>query len=272
MINFEGKYSIYSANNPFIAVVDNLLSDDVIDELAKDIDEHCDFERAKVVSKDGGSEEHYSRTNKVAKNSLDYNKSQAARKFLKIASTLIRLHPAQAEPLQIVKYDLGEQYEPHSDCFSQESLAKNKNFVSSLTSNVASIYTLNLKGIRNSIILNYDSNLNDFGYWYQQLVAESLGKKKKGINPFLSFCPKDHHSLLQLYLDGPRDKIFYVFSSKNYKKLKLNCDFFGKEMQYLKGKSYQDVILSQKNAFLEVLKKKKIPFRHFVFKKNINPP
>ena len=126
MINFEGKYSIYSANNPFIAVVDNLLSDDVIDELAKDIDEHCDFERAKVVSKDGGSEEHYSRTNKVAKNSLEYNKSEAARKFLKIASSLIRLHPAQAEPLQIVKYDLGEQYEPHSDCFSQETLEKNK--------------------------------------------------------------------------------------------------------------------------------------------------
>ena len=58
---------------------------DVIDELAKDIDEHCEFERAKVVSQDGGAEEHYSRTNKVAKNSLEYNKSEAARKFLKIA-------------------------------------------------------------------------------------------------------------------------------------------------------------------------------------------
>ena len=38
-------------------------------------------------------------------------------------------------------------------------------------------------------------------------------------------------------------------------------------MQYLKGKSYQDVILSQKNAFLEVLKKKKIPFREIKVKK-----
>ena len=71
----------------------------------------------------------------------------------------------------------------------------------------------------------------------------------------------------QLYLDGPKDKIFYVFSSKHYKKLKLNCNFFGKEMEYLKRKSYQDVKLSQKNAFLEVLKKKKIPFREIVIKK-----
>ena len=67
--------------------------------------------------------------------------------------------------------------------------------------------------VNNSVILNYDSNLNDLGYWYQQLVAESLGKKGKGINPMLSFGPKDHHSLLQLYLDGPKDKFFTFFNS-----------------------------------------------------------
>ena len=92
-------------------------------------------------------------------------------------------------------------------------LIKNKNFVTSLIQNVASIYSLNLKGINNSVILSYDSDLNDLGYWYQQLVAESLGKKGKGINPMLSFGPKDHHSLLQLYLEGPRDKFFTFFNS-----------------------------------------------------------
>jgi len=78
---------------------------------------------------------------------------------------------------------------------------------------VASIYTLNSIKINNSVILNYDSSLNDLGYWYQQLVAESLGKRGKGINPILSFGPKDHHSLLQLYLDGPKDKFFTFFNS-----------------------------------------------------------
>ena len=38
----------------------------------------------------------------------------------------------------------------------------------------------------------------------QQLLAESLGKNKKGFIPVISNAPKDHHSLLQLYLDGPK--------------------------------------------------------------------
>jgi len=67
-----------------------------------------------------------------------------------------------------------------------KKLIQDKNFISSLIQNVASIYTLNIQDIKNSVILNYDSDLNDLGYWYQQLVAESLGKKGKGITPILS--------------------------------------------------------------------------------------
>ena len=136
-----------------------------------------------------------------------------------------------------------------------------------LSNSIKNLSNINKKKIKVLIFFNYIPELNDFLFWCQQLLAESLGKNNKGFIPVVSNSPKDHHSLLQLYLDGPRDKIFYVFSSKNYKKLKLNCDFFGKEMQYLKGKSYQDIILSQKNAFLEVLKKKKIPFREIKVKK-----
>ena len=104
-------------------------------------------------------------------------------------------------------------------------LINNKNFIKSLIQNVATIYTLNSRGINNSVILNYDFSLNDLGYWYQQLVAESLGKKRKGINPTLSFGPKDHHSLLQLYLDGPKDKFFTFFNFLKYEK-KIKFCFF----------------------------------------------
>ena len=58
--------------------------------------------------------------------------------------------------------------------------------------------------------------------WNQQLIAESLGKKNKGFLPVVSTTPKDHHSLLQLYLDGPKDKIFCIFSSENRSKIKVN--------------------------------------------------
>ena len=149
-----------------------------------------------------------------------------------------------------------------------KKLIKNKNFVLSLIENVACIHTLNLKKINNSVILNYDSSLNDLGYWYQQLVAESLGKKGKGINPTLSFAPKDHHSLLQLYLDGPKDKFFTFFSSsKKEDKLKIFQDIIPNNMKFLKNKKLKFIINAQSDAVKNIFKLKNIPFRQFTFKK-----
>jgi glucose-6-phosphate isomerase len=151
-------------------------------------------------------------------------------------------------------------------------LIKNKNFVSCLIKNVASIYTLNLQGINNSIILNYNSSLNDLGYWYQQLVAESLGKKGKGITPMLSFCPNDHHSLLQLYLDGPKNKFFTFFNTFTAEQDYSIKNFtLPSEMRFLKNRKLKSIINAQFNATKNIFKKKKIPFREISFnKKNEN--
>ena len=147
-------------------------------------------------------------------------------------------------------------------------LINNKNFISSLIQNVASIHTLNSKKINNSVILNYDSSLNDLGYWYQQLVAESLGKQGKGINPTLSFGPKDHHSLLQLYLDGPKDKFFTFFnSSKRENKLKVARGIIPNNMGFLINKNLEFIINAQCNATKNIFKLKKIPFRQITFNK-----
>jgi glucose-6-phosphate isomerase len=80
-------------------------------------------------------------------------------------------------------------------------LIKNKNFLNSLISNVSSIIYFAKNKKFNSIIINYDHNSKNLFNWYQQLVAESLGKKKKGILPIVSNMPKDNHSVMQLYLD-----------------------------------------------------------------------
>ena len=147
-------------------------------------------------------------------------------------------------------------------------LIKNKNFISTLIQNVACIYTLISKKINNSVILSYDSNLNDLGYWYQQLVAESLGKKGKGINPILSFGPKDHHSLLQLYLDGPKDKFFTFFNSSQKKdKFKVSQDIIPNNMRFLKNKNTNFIINAQCNAVKNIFKLKKIPYRQITFNK-----
>jgi len=63
--------------------------------------------------------------------------------------------------------------------------------------------------------LIYNYRLKHFSYWLHQLHAESLGKKNRGMTPITSICPKDHHSMMQLYLDGPKDKFFNIFSPQD---------------------------------------------------------
>ena len=121
--------------------------------------------------------------------------------------------------------------------------ARNKSYLKDSSTKLASI--LQRKKLNNLIFFNYVPQLDKFLYWNQQLIAESLGKKGKGFLPVISPAPRDHHSLLQLYLDGPKDKLFYVFSSDT------------------NNKSLNQIKIAQKNAFLKVLKKKRIPFREF---------
>ena len=141
----------------------------------------------------------------------------------------------------------------------------NQRFI--LSQNVVKLaHIYNLKKIKSIILLNYAPQLNDFLYWCQQLIAESLGKKGKGIIPVVSNAPRDHHSLMQLYLDGPKDKLFYIFSLDLKKKMKINDNIFGKAFDFIANKELSKVIESQKKGLIKVLKKKNFPYREF----NIN--
>ena len=145
-------------------------------------------------------------------------------------------------------------------------IVKSKHFIGNLIANVNSILTLVKQKKFNSIILNYDESSDNLFKWYQQLVAESLGKKSKGILPIISTMPKDNHSLLQLYLDGPKNN-FYTFFSVNEKKaeiFKLNKTF--NALKYLNNKSFTEIISAQKKATEIVFKKEKLPFRSFEIK------
>ena len=123
------------------------------------------------------------------------------------------------------------------------------------------------KKFNNLIFLNYIPQLEKFLYWCQQLIAESLGKNKLGFLPVVSNAPKDHHSLLQLYLDGPKDKLFTIFSYEGKLKKKTKFNMLVKEENFLNKKSLSEIKIAQKNALIKVLKKKDIPFREFKFKK-----
>ena len=156
----------------------------------------------------------------------------------------------------------------NSNHFRQfNSLVKNKKFVKNLLSNVAtSIYLINKKKF-NSVIINYDEKSEDLFKWYQQLVSESLGKKKKGILPIVSNMPKDNHSVMQLYLDGFQNNFytFFIVNENNSERIK-NKDILSSH-NFLKNKNLFEIILAQKNATEIVFKKKKIPYRSFEIQK-----
>jgi glucose-6-phosphate isomerase len=147
------------------------------------------------------------------------------------------------------------------------NLVKNKFFMNALVSNVeATIYFLNAKKF-NSIIINYDEQSTNLFNWYQQLVAESLGKKKKGILPIISVMPKDNHSVMQLYLDGFKNNFFTFFYSHENNSPKINNERVLLEQKFLKNKDINQIIYAQKKATEFVFKKKNIPFRSFEIKK-----
>ena len=143
------------------------------------------------------------------------------------------------------------------------NLVKNKKFMEELIRNVSNIifYLKNKKF--NSVIINYDEASTNLFNWYQQLVAESLGKKKLGILPIVSNMPKDNHSVMQLYLDGFKNNFFTFFFVKEKNSIKINNKTILPDYKYLKNKDINQVMYAQKKATENVFRKKNIPFRSF---------
>ena len=94
--------------------------------------------------------------------------------------------------------------------------------------------------------------------WYQQLVAESLGKRK-GILPIISTMPKDNHSVMQLYLDGNKNNFFTFFNVKEKIQTKSKV-LVTKDFKYLNNKSLYSIFML-KTKQLKMSSAKKIPFR-----------
>ena len=140
-----------------------------------------------------------------------------------------------------------------------------KNYLKDSSTKLA--YLIKKKSFKNLVFLNYTPEVEKFLYWCQQLIAESLGKKGKGFFPVVSSVPKDHHSLLQLYLDGPKDKLFYIFHRNEKSKNKILVKNLSKKIMFLNNKSLDIIKNAQKNSLIKTLIKKGIPFREFSIRK-----
>ena len=147
------------------------------------------------------------------------------------------------------------------------NLVNNKKYLNALISNVSSTLYFLKKKKYNSIILNYDNQSKNLFSWYQQLVAESLGKNNRGLLPIISNMPKDNHSVMQLYLDGFKNNFYTFFYTHDKNSPKIINKTILSSKNYIKNKNLSNITYAQKIATEIVFRKKNIPFRSIEIKK-----
>ena len=125
--------------------------------------------------------------------------------------------------------------------------------------NAAVILTLQERyGINYNINLLYDYTLKNYSYWFHQLFAESLGKNEKALTPMTSICPKDHHSLMQLFIDGSKNKLYNIYQPfLTEESLKFSSLGLGS----IETKTPNELLESQYLSIIKTFKNLKIPPR-----------
>lgn len=121
------------------------------------------------------------------------------------------------------------------------------------------------QGTNMSILMPYIDRLADFGLWYRQLWAESIGKDGKGTTPIRAMGTVDQHSQLQLYLDGPRDKMFSLIFSRAAGTGGLVPKDLADDpsLGYLAGRTLGDLLDAEQRATAETLIRRGCPTRIF---------
>jgi glucose-6-phosphate isomerase len=114
-----------------------------------------------------------------------------------------------------------------------------------------------------SVLMAYCDRLGRFTHWYVQLWAESLGKNGKGTTPLAALGPVDQHSQVQLFIAGPRDKLFTVVTvgAKGHgPRMDAELAKLAGEPGFA-GKTIGDLVAAEARATAETLAKNGCPVR-----------
>lgn len=113
------------------------------------------------------------------------------------------------------------------------------------------------RGIGQAVMMPYLDRLDRFAFWYRQLWAESLGKGGHGTTPIDALGTVDQHSQLQLYLDGPDDKLFtFVLGEHAGRGPVARSALAGKasvDLDYLMNRTMGDLLGASQRATVDTL-------------------
>jgi glucose-6-phosphate isomerase len=119
------------------------------------------------------------------------------------------------------------------------------------------------RGATQTVVMPYIDRLAPFGLWFRQLWAESLGKQGKGTTPIRAQGAVDQHSQLQLYLSGPKDKLYTIIMGEargqgpRYAREQLG----DKALDWLAGRTMGDLLDVSQRATAETLVRNGRPVR-----------
>lgn len=135
-------------------------------------------------------------------------------------------------------------------------------------------YELNKIGVNMVVTMPYTSKLKEYSYWYAQLLGESIGKEmdrcgnkvKCGLTPVSALGTTDQHSQLQLYMEGPHDKLLVCIKVKDFeKKYEVKSDAFNMpELEHLKNFEFGKLINMERKSTLCGLENGGIPYMEVV--------
>lgn len=132
------------------------------------------------------------------------------------------------------------------------------------------------KGKKISVMMPYSDRLKDIADWYCQLWAESLGKKEdihgntifNGQTPVKALGATDQHSQIQLYREGPNDKIINLISVENAGEKLPVPDMLDEiqELEYIRGQSMNDLLFAEFQGTKDALTLSQRPVIHIQMK------
>ena len=106
-----------------------------------------------------------------------------------------------------------------------------------------------------TVMMPYTDRLSLFGDWYAQLWAESLGKEGKGQTVVKSLGATDQHSQLQLFMEGPNDKLIAFVGTSSFADEGRAIDEPFPSFEYLKGKTLGEILNAELSATSQALAK-----------------
>lgn len=172
------------------------------------------------------------------------------------ALSLVGLLPAMLMGVPIDRVMLGAQ-----NLLNEFLQSPEEHFITESVLLMANIFQK--QNINQTVLMTYVDQLAPLGLWFRQLWAESLGKNGKGTTPINSTGTVDQHSQLQLYLDGPKDKLFTVITHPlNWVGDRVSSDIACSiGFNFMAGRTMGELMDAEQNATIQVLKQNNCPTR-----------